>query len=41
MRNQIVSDTFPYDVSDPRYPKEWVQDEQGPRCTAFEAEENA
>ena len=32
----IVSDTFLYKASDPRYPKEWVQDESGPRCAAFE-----
>ena len=33
----ILSDTFFYEKSDPRYPKEWVRDEQGPRCTAFDA----
>jgi len=22
-------------VDDPAYPKEWIEDEQGPRCTAF------
>jgi hypothetical protein len=34
----ILSDTFMYEKADPRYPKEWVEDENGPRCTAFEAE---
>lgn len=24
-----------YSIGDPEYPKEWVQDERGPRCTAF------
>lgn len=38
---QIVSDTFLYEVRDPRYPKEWIIDEQGPRCTAFEPEVKA
>ena len=32
----ILNATFFYLVSDPRYPKEWVQDEAGARCTAFE-----
>lgn len=32
----IAADTFAYEVNDPAYPKEWVQDEPGgPRCTAF------
>jgi hypothetical protein len=35
---KIVADTFVYEPSDPRYPTEWVQDESGPRCTAFEEE---
>ena len=35
---QILTATYLYPVSDPRYPKEWITDEQGPRCTAFEAE---
>lgn len=32
---KIVAATFAYDVDDPEYPKEWVEDERGPRCTAF------
>ena len=35
---QILGNTYLYPESDPRYPKEWVQDERGPRCTAFERE---
>lgn len=35
---RILGDTLIYMADDPRYPKEWVQDEQGARCTAFEAE---
>ena len=27
-------------VDDPAYPKEWIEDEQGPRCTAFQEKEN-
>ena len=34
----ILASTLFLPLSDPRYPKEWVQDEQGARCTAFEAE---
>lgn len=33
---QIVADTFAYDITDPKYPKEWVFDAEGrPKCTAF------
>lgn len=32
----IVAATVICDVDDPDYPKEWIEDEQGPRCTAFE-----
>ena len=32
----ILASTLFLPLSDPRYPKEWVQDEAGPRCTAFE-----
>lgn len=33
---QIVADTFAYDITDPKYPKEWVFDHDGrPSCTAF------
>ncbi len=42
----IVRDAFIYDIDDPKYPKEWIEDEDsdpgmiggnGARCTAFEA----
>ena len=32
----ILADTFCYDVDDPAYPSEWIADEEGPRCTAFD-----
>ena len=35
----IAAAAFAYEVSDPEYPREWIADEQGPRCTAFEAVE--
>lgn len=31
----IVAATYAYDVNDEDYPREWVHDEDGPRCTAF------
>ena len=32
----ILSATLAYQVDDPKYPKEWVHDnENGTRCTAF------
>ena len=34
---QIITDTYIYDVEDDEYPKEWIQDEDGARCTAFES----
>lgn len=34
----IIARSMAYDVGDPKYPKDWVQDEKGPRCTRFEAE---
>ena len=34
----ILDATFLYRVTDPEYPKEWITDEAGPRCTAYEAE---
>mgnify|MGYP005999349449 CR=1 FL=1 len=27
-----------YNVGEPEYPKEWIVDEGGPKCTAFEEE---
>jgi hypothetical protein len=32
----IVAATMAYDVGDQSYPVEWVEDDDGPRCTAFE-----
>jgi hypothetical protein len=34
----IAADTMVFAVTDPEYPAEWVQDERGPRCTAFDPE---
>lgn len=32
----IIADVFAFDVTDPKYPKEWVYDRNGvPCCTAF------
>jgi len=37
----IVADTFAYQITDPRYPKEWVYDRDGrPCCTAFTTDPN-
>jgi hypothetical protein len=33
----IVAATFCYPTTDPKYPKEWIEDDDGARCTAFEA----
>lgn len=33
----INSDAFWNDIGDEDYPPEWIQDEAGPRCTAFKA----
>lgn len=34
---QILANTFAYDISDPRYPKEWIYSRKDgrPCCTAF------
>lgn len=33
---QIIADTFAFDITDPRYPKEWIYGKDGrPCCTAF------
>ena len=32
----IAAATIAYDVADPEYPPEWIEDEAGPRCTAYE-----
>ncbi len=31
----IVAATFRFEIDHPEYPKEWIEDEKGPRCTAF------
>ena len=31
----ILGATYAYDVDEPEYPKEWIRDSHGPRCTAF------
>jgi len=31
----IIAAALIYELSDPKYPPEWVSDESGPRCTAF------
>ena len=32
----IAANTMAYQIGDPNYPKEWIDDpETGPRCTAF------
>ena len=32
----IIADTFAFEITDPKYPKEWVYDKDGrPSCTAF------
>lgn len=31
----IIGWTMAVDIGDPNYPKQWVTDEKGPRCTAF------
>lgn len=31
----IVAGTFVFQITDPEYPKEWITDEKGSRCTAF------
>ena len=34
---QILPRTMLYDVEDAQYPREWVEQEKGPICTAFKA----
>ena len=31
----IVANALAFDVDDPLYPVEWVENDAGPRCTAF------
>lgn len=35
---EIQDATMAFDVDDPEYPAEWIEDDDGPRCTAFVAE---
>lgn len=32
---QILAATYRYAVDHPDYPKEWISDDQGSRCTAY------
>lgn len=32
----IANRTFWHQIDEPEYPKEWVEGDDGPRCTAFE-----
>lgn len=32
----IIVRAFAYLTDEPGYPTEWIEDDQGPRCTAFE-----
>lgn len=34
----IARDTFIHAVDDENYPKQWIEDEAGPRCVEFESE---
>ena len=34
----ILVNTFAFTIDHPDYPKEWIEDEGGPRCTAFREE---
>lgn len=32
---RILGRTLAFEIGDKHYPREWVQDDDGPRCTAF------
>lgn len=32
---QILANVYAFDIGHPEYPKEWITDERGSRCTAF------
>lgn len=32
----ILRDSLAYHIDNPHYPKEWIEDEKGERCTAFQ-----
>lgn len=36
----ILGDTLFLDADDPDYPREWIEDDDGPRCTAFAASQD-
>jgi len=36
---EIAALSIAFRIGDPEYPKEWIEDDQGPRCTAFEPSE--
>lgn len=31
----ILARSFAHDIDEPEYPREWIYDTDGPRCTAF------
>lgn len=31
----LIANAFAFEIGHPDYPKEWIEDEHGPRCTAF------
>jgi hypothetical protein len=35
---EILGEALFFDITDKEYPREWIEDEKGPRCTAFEKE---
>lgn len=36
----IAASTYVFDIDDPLYPTEWIEDDNGPRCTAFTTDAN-
>lgn len=32
---KIHARVYAFGINDPQYPKEWIEDEDGPHCTAF------
>ena len=36
----ILRNTLRYQATDPRYPREWIEDDSGASCTAFQPSEN-
>lgn len=35
---KLLGNSLAYEIGDPEYPKEWITDEEGSRCTAFTLE---